>query len=677
MKQLRFLPVLMVSLIVTGVMAMSLNSRRNSMLSSKYERFMVVEAMADTLDVDSIDVVVEAIDGEYEDLDSVAIAEDLARFARFVEVYDDSDTIAVEEPVDYTQFSIEETDSLQRSVLLRIIMNDEDDELYRDELFDTPYLTNPKDALSILQARMLIKYEFYDEALELLNKLQDKNYPYVNFLRYRINEYKRLMAIAESDPDSLSASDLYDYATLLDPLENGKEVTEYLEKSFNMGYLPAANELALYYYNHNGGFLNNENRENLMEWLRKGCDAGDADALFTMSVLYGEGMVFPYNYKKNKKYLLEAAEKGSKTAMNNLSFLYGYKSAEKDYDKFMSCRIKAADAGHIGCMKSLIGHYVNAGDYQKALEYARKATEKGDSEAYLNLFNSVFSRDSGEKIPVEFLNEVYSELLNQCGVSYTIESYIGNIGYLIDLCNLSEEEWKDLEKKAADGDEEAIVDLILDARYGLRDKINYEKELKLLEEQANVDPAYEFELGVRLVNLNGNERNFDKGIGIINKVLDESAEIVGLYENAIQLAGDDEELLDMLYEEIPDMPVLLNLNYNDANEYEMDFGNIAETKEFYSQLNEYYQNRDEIQRLAAKNDADALFKLGELENFNLIPGDYEYYNVLTNIQKAARLGSKDAMKALSRNFEERGIGVASDFWNLKAEGVDPLKVKEK
>jgi TIR domain/Sel1 repeat len=90
------------------------------------------------------------------------------------------------------------------------------------------------------------------------------------------------------------------------------------------------------------------------ERLAKTADAGDADAMYDLGLVYANGKGVAQDYGKAREWYQRAADVGKALAMNNLGDLYYYgKGVARDYGKAGEWYQKGADAGDANARQAL------------------------------------------------------------------------------------------------------------------------------------------------------------------------------------------------------------------------------------------------------------------------------------------------------------------------------------
>jgi TPR repeat protein len=124
--------------------------------------------------------------------------------------------------------------------------------------------------------------------------------------------------------------------------------------------------------------------------LQNAAEAGNAEAMNKLGVLYGKGHGVVQDYAQAREWYQKAAKAGEAWGMNNLGWLYeNGLSVARDYAKAREWYQKAADAGNTDAMASLGLLYDRgqggAQDYAKAREWYQKAADAGNPTAMAGL----------------------------------------------------------------------------------------------------------------------------------------------------------------------------------------------------------------------------------------------------------------------------------------------------
>ena len=120
---------------------------------------------------------------------------------------------------------------------------------------------------------------------------------------------------------------------------------------------------------------------NSLELKEKNYNLNDSNILVFIAIYY---RYVKKDYENEKKYYLMAVEKGNKTGMNNLGYLYDI--FEKDYKNAKKYYLMAIENGNKLAMNNLGSLYHNVEkDYENAKKYYLMAIENGCNMAMNNL----------------------------------------------------------------------------------------------------------------------------------------------------------------------------------------------------------------------------------------------------------------------------------------------------
>jgi len=113
---------------------------------------------------------------------------------------------------------------------------------------------------------------------------------------------------------------------------------------------------------------------------------GNADAMYSLAVLYYDGTGVEQNYAEAVKYFRMAADKGDVNAMCDLgNCYYSGNGVEKDLTEYKKWIQKAAENGSVNAMRDLGVLYSNAGNRAESMKWYRMAADKGNVNAMESL----------------------------------------------------------------------------------------------------------------------------------------------------------------------------------------------------------------------------------------------------------------------------------------------------
>jgi TPR repeat protein len=124
----------------------------------------------------------------------------------------------------------------------------------------------------------------------------------------------------------------------------------------------------------------------LMEKYRKAADAGDADAMNSIGLMYENGQGAPEDIQQAIVWYRKAAAGGNSNAELQLGFFYGTgRGVPQDYRQAMAWYRKSADKGNVVAMRNIgILYWDGTGvpmDHGLAVYWCRKAAEGGDQRS--------------------------------------------------------------------------------------------------------------------------------------------------------------------------------------------------------------------------------------------------------------------------------------------------------
>jgi TPR repeat protein len=132
---------------------------------------------------------------------------------------------------------------------------------------------------------------------------------------------------------------------------------------------------------------------------------GNADAQYSLGVMYGNGRGLPQDYSEAVKWFRRAADQGQATSQYNLGVMYGKgQGAPQDYAEAAKWFRKAAEQGKTSAQYNLAYVYsIGQGvpqDYAEAAKWYRKAAEQGDADAQ-NRLGSMYG--TGQGVPQDLV----------------------------------------------------------------------------------------------------------------------------------------------------------------------------------------------------------------------------------------------------------------------------------
>ena len=123
------------------------------------------------------------------------------------------------------------------------------------------------------------------------------------------------------------------------------------------------------------------------EYYSKAAEAGVADAMGNLGVMYGSGYGVEQDYAKAAQWYEKAIDAGCAWAMRNLAnyYLYGRGNIGRDEEKGVDLLLRAAETGFPSAYSTLGSYYQSNRKNDKAEEYLLKAGEGGDTNAMFTL----------------------------------------------------------------------------------------------------------------------------------------------------------------------------------------------------------------------------------------------------------------------------------------------------
>ncbi|KAF9967213.1 hypothetical protein BGZ70_010367 [Mortierella alpina] len=164
--------------------------------------------------------------------------------------------------------------------------------------------------------------------------------------------------------------------------EHHRGIMEWFRDAKSVG--SAALKLGLGHAYLNGELQLDYNRA--LDWYHRASDAGSADAMHNISVMYSNGFGVEKDLVKAMEWRLKASHAGSSDALHGIGSIYfNGVGVDRDFNKAMEWWLKASAAGDASAMRNIGGMYhkgLGVGqDYSKAMEWYLKACDSGSALA--------------------------------------------------------------------------------------------------------------------------------------------------------------------------------------------------------------------------------------------------------------------------------------------------------
>ncbi len=135
------------------------------------------------------------------------------------------------------------------------------------------------------------------------------------------------------------------------------------------------------------------------KWFRRAAEKGQAGAQYDLGVLYAKGQGVPEDTTEAAKWFRKAADQGKPSAQYNLGYMYSTgQGVPQDYAEAAKWYRKAADQGDTDSQNRLATLYLSGDgvtqDFAEAAKWYRKAAEQGDIEAQ-NELGSLYGNGQG------------------------------------------------------------------------------------------------------------------------------------------------------------------------------------------------------------------------------------------------------------------------------------------
>ena len=224
---------------------------------------------------------------------------------------------------------------------------------------------------------------------------------------------------------------------------NRAEAMKLLQQAADKGHVYAKFLMGCYYYY--GYEPAKLDYATATKYFEESANAGCADAMVNLGVMYGNGVGVEVNEQKASQYMEKAAEHGSALAQYNM-FVF---LKDSDFQKGVAWLKKAADQGHATALRDLGMMTVTGQGVEPnpalGIEMEKKAIDYGNTESYYDLgyfyangvgvekdidLASIYfykSMKAGKAAAKNVLQELYKAGAQN---AFTFNNYEGWIGYL-------------------------------------------------------------------------------------------------------------------------------------------------------------------------------------------------------------------------------------------------------
>ena len=288
------------------------------------------------------------------------------------------------------------------------------------------------------------------KAVEIMNKLEDKNSPYYNWFMGKvycagtddidIDENKAIelwnKSLSEGYYGSFQIARLYeDGGSQIE--KNIDKAIEFYKKGVERNEASCMFNLAIHYLSTDSSLQKYHNPKAAFELLKKAVKHGHADAYDRLGCMYGFGEYVEKDDEQAVKYFKLADEYGSSNGALNLGVAYhAGRGVEKNLKKAEACYQKAADRGNAEAAMIIAECYADhtfGYDLTKYKEYLNKAVQLGSPRATFEMARLYYFGDSELNIKQDrFQAFVYAKNAADAGwidacdlVSYLYEHGIG------------------------------------------------------------------------------------------------------------------------------------------------------------------------------------------------------------------------------------------------------------
>lgn len=164
--------------------------------------------------------------------------------------------------------------------------------------------------------------------------------------------------------------------------QNGTGVPKDIEKAFEWYTQAAKQEHADAQYELSCIYLNREDRETELHWLRLAADNGSDKAMTRLGYYYGIGEIVEKDLNRAFQLYIKAAEKGNKIAQYDVGLYYqnGY-SVEKNTEKAIEWYTRSAKQEYSDAQYKLSCIYLERKDRETELYWLRLAADNGYNDA--------------------------------------------------------------------------------------------------------------------------------------------------------------------------------------------------------------------------------------------------------------------------------------------------------
>ena len=275
-----------------------------------------------------------------------------------------------------------------------------------------------------------------------------------------------------------------------------------------------------------------EKDEKAAELYQQEAEAGNAEAMKNLGLLYEKGSGVEQNYEKAAELYQQAADLKNADAMFCLGLMYERgNGVERSYGEAAEWYQQAADLKNADAMYKLGWLYLNAlgvkCNYEKAIEWYQQAIDLGNADAMCEL-GGLYEEGKGVKQNYEKAAELYQQ-----AADYGNGFAMCELGFMYG-CGLGVETNGEKAKKlyrqamelcqqaAEAGNVEAMKGLACMYSNSMGVEKNYKKAAKWYQQAADLGDADAMcELGwLYEYGTNGVERNYEKGVELFRQAAD-------------------------------------------------------------------------------------------------------------------------------------------------------------
>lgn len=126
--------------------------------------------------------------------------------------------------------------------------------------------------------------------------------------------------------------------------------------------------------------------EEAAKWFAKSANQGNVNGQYYLGVCYDHGWGVEQDKEQAVRWYTKAAEQGDPDSQHNLAVSYeDGEGVERNINEAIKWYTKAAEQGYDLSLNNLGNIYMSKGEYEKAVEYFKKAAEIGCVQSQVNI----------------------------------------------------------------------------------------------------------------------------------------------------------------------------------------------------------------------------------------------------------------------------------------------------